>query len=330
MKKQVTLRQRKGIPKRVLTIGTVLFISLFLICCAITFALSGNSQNKTQTSSRELSDKSGSLTLPTLANTATIVNTEIPTTVATETASPAPTSTPVPTLAASKLNDCLPDNAKNEPARLVKIVDGDTIDVNINGAPFTVRYIGIDTPETKDPDSPVQFYGPEATNRNTELVANKEILLVKDSSETDQYGRLLRYVFADGIFVNETLVKEGYAHAKAYPPDTSCHALFTEAEEQAKTQALGLWSAAATSVEVVPTLAPTQPPVSNTDGCPQGCLEEKPGCAIKGNINNSGEKIYHVPGSTSYSKTKIDPSNGERWFCTANEAISNGWRAPNN
>jgi hypothetical protein len=72
------------------------------------------------------------------------------------------------------------------------------------------------------------------------------------------------------------------------------------------------------------TVATRQPTVSGS--CPQGCTSPPPGCLIKGNISPSGEKIYHVPGGASYSATQIDPSEGERWFCTEAEAQANGWR----
>jgi hypothetical protein len=63
------------------------------------------------------------------------------------------------------------------------------------------------------------------------------------------------------------------------------------------------------------------------DGCSNGCTYHKPGCDIKGNISyNTGERIYHVPGQEYYDKTKISPEYGERWFCTEQEAIANGWR----
>jgi hypothetical protein len=64
-------------------------------------------------------------------------------------------------------------------------------------------------------------------------------------------------------------------------------------------------------------------------GCPKGCTAQSPGCVIKGNIS-SGGKIYHVPGGGSYTATKIDPSAGERWFCTDAEAVANGWRKAKN
>lgn len=62
--------------------------------------------------------------------------------------------------------------------------------------------------------------------------------------------------------------------------------------------------------------------------CPQGCTTHVEGCDIKGNISSSGEKIYHTRSSSSYANTIIDPAKGERWFCTVEEARSNGWRAP--
>lgn len=73
-----------------------------------------------------------------------------------------------------------------------------------------------------------------------------------------------------------------------------------------------------------PTIKPTV--AAPLGSCPQGCTTQLPGCPIKGNISSSGEKIYHVPGGASYSSTVIDPSKGERWFCTDAEAVANGWR----
>lgn len=72
-----------------------------------------------------------------------------------------------------------------------------------------------------------------------------------------------------------------------------------------------------------PTRVSSPPPSS---ACPQGCVTPPANCLIKGNISSSGEKIYHVPGGAFYNQTIIDPSKGERWFCTEQEAIANGWR----
>jgi hypothetical protein len=90
---------------------------------------------------------------------------------------------------------------------VVQVVDGDTIEVEMDGRRHTVRYIGIDTPEVADPRRPVMCYGEEASRRNRQLVEGRTVLLEKNVSETDRYGRLLRYVWADGVFVNAALVR---------------------------------------------------------------------------------------------------------------------------
>jgi endonuclease YncB( thermonuclease family) len=120
-----------------------------------------------------------------------------------------------------------------------RVIDGDTIQLS-NGK--KVRYIGIDTPETVDPRKPVQCFGKEAKEINKTLVLHKEVILKKDISETDRYGRLLRYVYLlDGTFVNLWLVKNGYAFAYTYPPDVAHSQEFLLAEREAKENKRGLW-----------------------------------------------------------------------------------------
>lgn len=131
----------------------------------------------------------------------------------------------------------LADN--REVVTISRIVDGDTIKTT-DGR--TIRYIGIDTPETKDPNRPDGCYGQEASTKNQELVEGQQVELEKDVSETDHYGRLLRYVYKDGIMINEVLVKEGYAVAISYPPDVKYQDLFRHAETEAREQLRGLWS----------------------------------------------------------------------------------------
>src|SRR5437867_1629551 len=126
-------------------------------------------------------------------------------------------------------------------AKVTKVVDGDTIHVNIGGQDHKVRYIGIDTPETVDPRRPVGCFGKEASRRNHQLVEGKTVGLEKDVSETDSFGRLLRYVWADGEMVNATLVREGYAMASTYPPDVRYSELFASLQREAREAARGLW-----------------------------------------------------------------------------------------
>lgn len=138
---------------------------------------------------------------------------------------------------------CTPEPTDFTKGQVIRVIDGDTIKVRIGGKEYSVRYIGIDTPETVAPGKPVQPYGPEATAKNKELVGGKTVRLEKDVSETDQYGRLLRYVYVGDLFVNKELVRLGYARQKAYPPDTKYQDDLIEAERQAGYfNEIGIWS----------------------------------------------------------------------------------------
>lgn len=128
---------------------------------------------------------------------------------------------------------------------VLRVIDGDTIEVDIAGTPTSVRYIGIDTPETVHPTRGEEPFGREASNANKRMVEGRTVLLVKDVSETDRYGRLLRYVFVEEstglVFVNLELVRQGFAHASSYPPDVAHQSEFADAERQAREVGLGLW-----------------------------------------------------------------------------------------
>ncbi len=132
-----------------------------------------------------------------------------------------------------------PPVASGSGTLVTRIVDGDTIELE-NGQ--KVRYIGIDTPETVDPRKPVQCFGEEAKTKNEQLVLGKTVRMVKDVSETDKYGRLLRYVYVDDIFVNDYLVREGFARAATFPPDVKFADQFLTAEREARDNNRGLWN----------------------------------------------------------------------------------------
>ena len=127
-------------------------------------------------------------------------------------------------------------------AKVVRVVDGDTIQVDINGYLYKVRYIGIDTPETVHPTKPVEYFGKEASEKNRELVEGKTVLLEKDVSEVDKYGRLLRYVWVDDMMVNAELVRLGYAQVVTYPPDVKYQEYFVQLQREAQEGGLGLWA----------------------------------------------------------------------------------------
>jgi micrococcal nuclease len=123
-------------------------------------------------------------------------------------------------------------------AKVVRAVDGDTIELE-NGD--KVRYIGIDTPETVDPRKSIQCFGIEAKSYNENLVLNKTVRLEKDVSDKDSFGRLLRYVYVGDIFVNDKLVREGYARVSTFPPDVKFSDQFLAAEREAREANRGLW-----------------------------------------------------------------------------------------
>ena len=116
---------------------------------------------------------------------------------------------------------------------VTRVIDGDTIDIDIGSKVHRVRYIGMNTPERDEPCFD------EATEANIDLVAGKTVKLVKDVSETDRYGRLLRYVYVDDVFVNQALVAEGFAEAVLYRPDWKHYELFSQIEADAAQSGLG-------------------------------------------------------------------------------------------
>lgn len=118
---------------------------------------------------------------------------------------------------------------------VTKVIDGDTIEID---GGQKVRYIGIDTPELKG----TECFAKEARDKNKELVEGKRVRLEKDVSETDRYGRLLRFVYTEnGEFVNNKLILEGYATAATFPPDVAKQEIFKTSQQEASSQSRGLW-----------------------------------------------------------------------------------------
>jgi micrococcal nuclease len=139
---------------------------------------------------------------------------------------------------------------------VVRVVDGDTLVADIDGDRERVRFIGIDTPESVALDRPDECYGKEASERTKALLPpGTPLRLERDVEPRDQYDRLLAYIYraTDGLFVNESLVTDGYAVAKEFPPNTSLHTQLRAAQSQAQAGHKGLWAACG-SADV--TLAP--------------------------------------------------------------------------
>ena len=132
-------------------------------------------------------------------------------------------------------------------AEVVRVVDGDTIRVRLDGRTERVRYIGVDTPESVKPGSPVQCYAKRAAAANAALVAGRSVRLVGDVERRDRYGRLLAYVYRepDGAFINAQLVRDGYARTLTIAPNVAHAHQFAQLARTARQSGRGLWSACA-------------------------------------------------------------------------------------
>ena len=130
-------------------------------------------------------------------------------------------------------------------ARVLRVVDGDTILVSAGGHQERVRYIGVDTPETVKPGTPVQCFGKRASAYNHALVDGRTVRLVGDAEARDRYGRLLAYVYrsGDGLFVNAALVRGGYATTLTIPPNVAHADELAALAGEARGAGRGLWSA---------------------------------------------------------------------------------------
>jgi micrococcal nuclease len=129
--------------------------------------------------------------------------------------------------------------------KVVKIVDGDTIDILKNNKIERIRLIGIDAPETVDPSKPVQCFGPESTDEIKKLLQNQKVKLENDPTqgEKDKYNRLLRYVFLEnGTDINKKMIEGGFAYEYTYDKPYKYKVEYKQAEKSAKINHLGLWS----------------------------------------------------------------------------------------
>jgi len=135
----------------------------------------------------------------------------------------------------------LPDGANG---RIVKVIDGDTVDVSMNGRTERIRLIGIDTPETKKPNTPIQCFGPEASKHTKELLpVDTPVLVQRDVEARDPYGRLLGYIYrtSDNLFVNQDLIVNGFARPLSIAPNTAFAGEFATLAHTAQNSKIGLW-----------------------------------------------------------------------------------------
>ena len=191
--------------------------------------------------------------------------------------------------------------------RVVAIADGDTFTLLTKEKDqIKIRVAEIDAPEAGQP------FGSKSKQALSGLIFGQDVRVVVQ--KTDRYGRVVGRPYIGDLDVAREMIRIGAAWVyREYVTDRS---LF-QVEEDARTSGKGLWAT---------TEAQSMSPwewrrLGNREDAPEGC-------AIKGNINSKGERIYHAPGMRSYGATRIDTSKGERWFCSEAEAVRAGWRAP--
>ena len=130
-------------------------------------------------------------------------------------------------------------------ATVTRVVDGDTVDVRLDGREEKVRLIGVDTPESVKPGTPVECFAKAASAETRRLVQGRRVTLRFDAERRDRYGRLLAYVYRDGLFVNAELVERGYARTLTIPPNVAHAEEFTRLARDAREAGRGLWGACA-------------------------------------------------------------------------------------
>lgn len=154
-----------------------------------------------------------------------------------------PQPTPSPTVTALPSAQVL-GNEINQAYLVTKVIDGDTIDVAIDGKKETVRLIGIDAPETFGSRKSLQCFGEQSSAFARNLLTGKQVVLEKDETqgERDKYQRLLRYIFLNGKNINQFMIEEGYSYEYTYQTPYKYQGAFKEAENQARESKRGLWA----------------------------------------------------------------------------------------
>ncbi|HYH52647.1 MAG TPA: thermonuclease family protein [Solirubrobacterales bacterium] len=135
------------------------------------------------------------------------------------------------------------EGPRSAAAQVTRVVDGDTVEVRLDGETEDVRYIGVDTPETVKPGEPVQCFGPQASSFNHRLVEGRRVRLVFGVERRDTYGRLLAYVYLGERFVSAELVRRGLARTLTIPPNDRFAGRLKRLEIAAARSGRGLWGA---------------------------------------------------------------------------------------
>lgn len=239
-----------------------------------------------------------------------------------ETSEPEPSAqrpSPTPSVAESLVIEQpspSPEERDRVPARVVRVIDGDTIEIEIDGQVHTVRYLGIDCPEA-DCDM-----GIVASDINRVLVERKTVELERDVSETDEYDRLLRYVYVGEILVNAELIRMGYARAVTLAPDLAHAGEFLQLEQDARLEGRGIWGLEESPTPVPATPEPPTPTAMSPIPTPIPPTPTAPAVAAANVVIDPDCCRFDSPGNDNYSKE-------EEYVCLTNgggqAADMTGW-----
>jgi endonuclease YncB( thermonuclease family) len=203
------------------------------------------------------------------------------------------------------------------------VIDGDTLDIR----GLRVRLHAVDAPESsqtcQDATGTRYRCGQKAALALSDRIGEANVSC--EQKDQDRYGRIVAVCSARGEDLNAWLVRQGLALAyRQYGKD------YITQEDEARIAKRGLWAGTFTPPwdyrrgELDPASVIPPPSVRSGSPAPTTAVD----CKIKGNINSKGDRIYHMPGSRDYERTRLDTSAGERWFCSEEEALKAGWRAP--
>jgi len=195
--------------------------------------------------------------------------------------------------------------------QVIAVTDGDTIKVkSLNplkkAEVWEIRYLGIDTPELGKGDKKDDCYALEAKKINENLVLGQKVKLEFDKNKIDRFGRYLAYVYLKTnkeIMINQTLLKKGAGRFFLDTVNTKYQEQLISSANQAHQEKKGLW---------------------------QACALDSQGCLVKGNMDNSGHRWYHLPDFRHYSQVVINLEKGDQWFCTEDEAVEAGFQKARN
>ncbi len=232
---------------------------------------------------------------PTIPPTAMLTPTK--TQIPTDTLTPSITPTHAVTLPSITVADCVPKGALRQKAYVLEAIEADKIKVSVEGELYLIRYLGVDVPgrETR--------FGVYSFNKNIALVVKHWVTLVGDPNAQDDDEYSPRYVFVDDVFVNDELIRQGFAFAKSYDPAIACQNAFQEAQKQAELMPVGMWKPTNTPW---PTPAPGEPPCS--------CRGDTRNCDSFLNQSQAQACFEYCQG-LGYGDVHHLDANGNNWAC---------------